>query len=142
MDNKDLVISKVLNDLAKIKTAKSKREYLQKNESRQLKTFLKGSFDDALEFNLPKGAPPYTVNKESKDGFGRVSKEFRYFAKGYEGDNMIDQEREGRFIKVLERVSPEEAELILLMKDKKLVGKYKGVTKKLVSDAFPNLIVE
>ena len=26
------------------------------------------------------------------------------------------------------------------MKDKKLAGKYKGVTKKLVSDAFPTLI--
>jgi len=28
------------------------------------------------------------------------------------------------------------------MKDKELVGKYKGVTKKLVSDAFPTLIVK
>ena len=33
-----------------------------------------------------------------------------------------------------------EAELVLLMKDKKLTGKYKGITKKLVSDAFPTLI--
>ena len=142
MDNKDLVISKVLSDLAKIKTAKAKKEYLQKNESRQLKTFLKGAFDDSLVFNLPKGAPPYNPNEESKEGFGRVSKEFRYFAKGFDGDNMKDYEREGKFIKVLETVSPKEAELIVMMKDKKVVGKYKGVTKKLVSDAFPNLIVE
>ncbi len=26
------------------------------------------------------------------------------------------------------------------MKDKKMAGKYKGITRKLVSDAFPNLI--
>lgn len=138
--NKDLQISTIFEDLAKIKTAKAKKEYLIKNESRQLKTFLKGSFDKSLEFNLPKGTPPYTPNKESKKGFGEVSAEFRFFAKGYEGDRLKDYVREGKFIKVLESVSPEEAELIVMMKDKKLVGKYKGVTLKLVSDAFPTLI--
>ena len=136
----ELVISELLEEVAKIKKAVDKKKYLIKNESRQLKTFLKGSFDKSLEFNLPKGAPPYTPNKESKAGFGSVSSEFRFFAKGYGGDRLSAGERESKFIKVLETVSPEEAELILLMKDKKLVGKYKGVTKKLVSDAFPNLI--
>jgi hypothetical protein len=142
MDNKDLVISEFLEELGKVKTAKAKRKYLQDNESKQLKTFLKGSFDDSLQFNLPKGSPPYTPNEESKEGFGRVSREFRFFAKGFEGDGLSATDREGKFIKVLERVSPKEAELILLLKDKKIVGKYKGVTKKLVSDAFPNLIKE
>ncbi len=138
--NKDLQISTILQDLAKIKTAKAKKEYLIENESRQLKTFLKGAFDKSLEFNLPAGKPPYTPNKESKAGFGSVSSEFRFFAKGYEGDILKPVVREGKFIKVLESVSPEEAELIVMMKDKKLVGKYKGVTLKLVSDAFPTLI--
>ena len=139
---KELVISTILKDLAEIKKAKDKKAYLIKNESRQLKTFLKGAFDKSLEFNLPKGTPPYTPNKDSKAGFGAVSAEFRFFAKGYGGDRLSPVEREGKFIKVLETVSPEEAELILLMKDKKLTGKYKGVTKKLVSEAFPNLIVK
>ena len=85
--NKDLQISTVLEDLAKIKTAKAKKEYLIKNESRQLKTFLKGAFDKSLEFNLPAGTPPYTPNKDSEYGFGRVSSDFRFFAKGYEGDS-------------------------------------------------------
>lgn len=139
---KELVISTILKDLAEIKTAKGKKAYLIKNESRQLKTFLKGAFDKSLEFNLPKGTPPYTPNKDSKAGFGAVSAEFRYFAKGYDGDRLKAGVREDKFIKVLETVSPEEAKLIVMMKDKELVGKYKGVTKKLVSDAFPNLITE
>ncbi len=137
---KELVVSEFLNKLGKIKTAVKKKEFLQENESRQLKTFLKGAFDKSLEFNLPKGTPPYTPNKESTKGFGFVSKEFRYFAKGYEGDALTPTVREGKFIKVLESVSPKEAELLILMKDKKLLGKYKGVTLKLVSDAFPTLI--
>ena len=137
---KELVISEFLTKLGNVKTAAKKKEFLQQNESRQLKTFLKGAFDKSLEFNLPKGSPPYTPNEKSEESFGHVSREFRFFAKGYEGDRLSGSERESKFIQVLERVSPEEAELILLMKDKKLVGKYKGVTKKLVSDAFPNLI--
>ena len=137
---KELVISTILKDLAEIKTAKAKKAYLIKNESRQLKTFLKGAFDKSLKFNLPDGTPPYTPNKESKAGFGSVSSEFRFFAKGYEGDDLKPVVRESKFIKVLESVSPEEAELIVMMKDKKLVGKYKGVTLKLVSDTFPTLI--
>lgn len=137
---KELVVSEFLNELSKIKTAAKKKEFLQENESRQLKTFLKGAFDKSLKFNLPKGSPPYTPNKESKKGFGSVSSEYRFFAKGYEGDSLTPTVREGKFIKVLESVSPKEAELLILMKDKKLTGKYKGVTLKLVSDAFPTLI--
>jgi len=76
----ELVISELLEEVAKIKKAVDKKKYLIENESRQLKTFLKGSFDKSLEFNLPKGAPPYTPNKESKAGFGSVSSEFRFFA--------------------------------------------------------------
>ena len=138
----ELVISKLLQEVAKIKKSKDKKEYLIANESRELKTFLKGAFDKSLEFNLPKGSPPYTPNKESTKGFGSVSSEYRFFAKGYEGDSLKPADREGRFIKVLETVSPEEAKLMLLMKDKKLAGKYKGVTQKLVSEAFPNLIAK
>jgi len=137
---KDLVMTEFLTELGKIKSAAKKKEFLQQNESRQLKTFLKGAFDKSLEFNLPKGAPPYTPNKESKEGFGSVSGEYRFFAKGYEGDALPSATREGKFIQVLESVSPEEAKLLLLMKDKKLAGKYKGVTLKLISDAFPTLI--
>ena len=136
----ELVIHEFLTELGKIKTAAKKKEFLQENESRQLKTFLKGAFDKSLKFNLPKGSPPYTPNKESKKGFGSVSSEYRFFAKGYEGDVLNPTVREGKFIKVLESVSPKEAELLILMKDKKLLGKYKGVTLKLVSDAFPTLI--
>ena len=139
MDN-EVQLHEFFEKIAKIKTAVKKKEFLLENESRQLKTFLKGAFDKSLEFNLPKGSPPYTPNKESKLGFASVSSEYRFFAKGYEGDALQASVRELKFIKVLEKVTPEEAELLILMKDKKLTGKYKGVTLKLVSEAFPTLI--
>jgi len=38
----------------------------------------------------------------------------------------------------LESLNGEEAELVIAAKDKSL--KYKGITKKLIQDTFPNLI--
>ena len=44
------------------------------------------------------------------------------------------------FVGMLESLHPEEAMIVLYMKDKDLGGRYKGLTKKLASDAFPGLI--
>jgi hypothetical protein len=46
------------------------------------------------------------------------------------------------FVKLLESLHPSEAQVVIWMKDKQLGGNYKGLTKKLVSDAFPGLITE
>ena len=66
MDN-EVQLHEFFEKVAKIKTAVKKKEFLIENESRQLRTFLKGAFDKSLEFNLPKGTPPYTPNKVSID---------------------------------------------------------------------------
>jgi len=44
------------------------------------------------------------------------------------------------FIKLLESVHKEDAKIVIAMKDKKLQGMYKGLTKKAVQEAFPTLI--
>ena len=44
------------------------------------------------------------------------------------------------FIRILETIDPEDANLLIICKDKDLAGKFKGLTKKLVSEAFPGLI--
>jgi hypothetical protein len=62
---------------------------------------------------------------------------FAYFFKGKYSD-MNQIKREKLFSSVLEGVNPEDAEVLIAAKDKNL--KYKGLTKKLVMDAFPNLI--
>jgi len=46
------------------------------------------------------------------------------------------------FIDILYGVDSKEIPLICHMKDKTLDGVYKGVTKKLVQEAFPGLIVK
>ena len=138
------MISELLKDAGKLKTRAEKIEFLQANNSRPLRTILKGSFDPSLEFNLPEGEPPYKKDGApeglSPSNLLKQSTYFQYFDKGGLGDKMSTAKRERLFIQLLESVHPDEAELVLLMKDKKLGGVYKGITKKLVSDAFPGLI--
>ncbi len=47
--------------------------------------------------------------------------------------------RETMFIQILEGLHPLEAELLILVKDKKLSTKYK-ITKEIVAEAYPDII--
>jgi hypothetical protein len=47
--------------------------------------------------------------------------------------------REKIFIELLESLSKEEAQVVLMIKNKKLTGPYKNVTRKLVEEALPDL---
>ena len=138
------MISEVLEFAARLATKKEKIDYLQANNSRPLRNILKGSFDDSVEFNLPKGIPAYRKDDAPKgyepSNLYKVSARFKYFYKGGQGDVMSPARREKMFIDCLESLHPNEAELVVMMKEKKMAGKYKGLTPALISDAFPSLL--
>ena len=67
-------------------------------------------------------------------------KEFGLYIQGGKGDNLTQFRRENKFIQLLESVHPEDAEYILKMVAKKPPCRY--ITKKIVQEAFPNLITE
>ena len=55
---------------------------------------------------------------------------------------MSPVRREKMFIDCLESLHPDEAQLLLNMKDQKLGGKYTGITPKLVSEVWPTLLAK
>lgn len=67
----------------------------------------------------------------------REAKNFYRFVKGGQ-DALSTVRRETMFINILEGLHPLEAEILILIKDKKLVDKYK-ITKEIVSEAFPDI---
>jgi hypothetical protein len=73
---------------------------------------------------------------------GRTSirKEYTYFYNFVRGGNntLSNRKREMMFINILEGLHPLEAEILMLVKDKKLDTKYK-ISKKNVSDAYPEI---
>lgn len=140
----DKMISEILATAGSKKTKKEKIEYLRSQNSRPLRTILKGAFDPSVTFLLPEGEPPYRKDDAPKgfepSNLHRMTRRFKYFDTGGVGERLDTAKREKMFIDVLESLHPDEAELVILMKDKKLQGKYKGITKKLVSDTWPTLI--
>jgi hypothetical protein len=140
---KRILVSEVLNLVAQAETRKEKIEVLRKNNSLELRDVLKGAFDDTITFILPKGKPVIDENEKKKYDKRHLvheTKKFRYFVAGGPGEQVNALRRERMFIDMLYRIDSKEADLICLMKDKELEGVYKGLNKKLVSEAFPGLI--
>ena len=74
----------------------------------------------------------------AKTTLRKENKHFYHFIKG--GNNGLTAiRRETMFINLLEGLHPLEAEILCLVKDKKLSDKYK-ITKDIVSEAFPQIV--
>jgi hypothetical protein len=142
---KKLLVTEMLEAVAKAEARKEKLELLKQFNCLELRDILKGAFDDTIEFTLPNGVPP--INEDEKKNYDKTrllseTKKFRYFVKGGPGDQVNRVRREKMFIDILYRIDSKEIPLICHMKDKTLDGVYKGVTKKLVQEAFPGLIIK
>lgn len=137
--NKD--VFEILEEFEKQETKQQRKEVLLKYGSiPALTDVLRGTFDDSLQFVLPEGRPPFTANRpeSTPSTLRKQYKQFGYFVKGGPGDRMPAYKRENLFIRLLESIHPADAEIVLSMVAKKSPVKY--LTKKLVQEAFPNLI--
>jgi hypothetical protein len=73
-------------------------------------------------------------------GHTTIRKEFKRFYNFIKGgnDTLASLRRETMFIQMLEGLHPLEAEILCLVKDKKLQTKYK-ITKEIVTQAYPDI---
>lgn len=118
---------------------------LKKYESPALKAVLGYTYDPRVSWQLPKGDPPYKPLDERLDQQTRLAQEVRKLYLFTHGPgplsdtqrNLNPIRRETLFIQVLESVDPNDAKVLLMMKNGKLL--YKGLTRNLVAEAFPNL---
>lgn len=135
------LVSTVLKEVSEKKTTKEKVDHLLYHRGNKVMiSLLKYVFDPRVEFDLPEGAPPYTEDKvlESNESglYGRFRSFYIFLKDGSPG--LTQPKREMLFIELLESIHPDEAKLIIAVKDKKLP--YKGITAKTVEKAFPGLI--
>ena len=139
-------IQEIFEKASSLKTKKEKIAYLQEmGQYPAFKDILRINFDDDIVPLLPSGETPYRKD-DAPEGLGyqtlhREYRRFTYFFKGSpNAENLSPIKRESMWIDLLESLSGEESELLAKAKDKRL--KYKGITKALVKEAFPNLIVK
>ena len=135
-------VFEIFEDFTKLKSRKDKISYLQTQGQQvpAVKDVIRGCFDERLEFVLPEGKPPYTPNRpESVPSTLRLKhKEFGYFVKGALNNSQPKYKVESMFIQMLESIHAEDALVVLDMVAKK--SPVKGLTKKLVQEAFPKLL--
>lgn len=105
-----------------------------------LREVLGYTYHKNYKFTLPEGNPPFKkMDVPPNMGLNRLPAELRKFKYFVNNTDLHVTKRETIFIEMLEALSPEEAELILMMKNKKLTSPYENVTRKLVEEALPDL---
>ena len=140
--NPRLLISEILRKVSNAKTKKEKVDLLRKHNSTALRQMLIINFDDSIISMLPEGDVPYTPNDAPVGtDHTRLEQEYRGLYRFFKGgqDNLPSLKRESMFVQLLEGLSAEEAELLVLAKDGRINDKYKRITKAVISEAFPSI---
>jgi hypothetical protein len=109
------------------------------NLRKDLKDLLYYTFRKDVKFELPDSNPPFKRMDAPKNmGLNRLHAEMRKFQYFVTGTKLDKFKREKLFIEVLEAISSEEADLLLMVKSKKLTA-YKSITRKLAEQAIPEI---
>jgi hypothetical protein len=110
------------------------------NLRKEVKVLMWYIFRKDVTFDLPEGSPPYKEMEIPKNmGLNRLPSEIRKLEYLLPASNLSKIKKEKIFIEILESVSPEEAKLVLQVKEKKLP--YKGITRKLAEEALPEIFL-
>ena len=82
----------------------------------------------------------FSLGVSDTQGRTTIRREFKHFYHFIKGgnDSMSGLRRESMFINVVQGLHPLEAEILCLVKDKKLSDKYK-ITKEIVAEAYPEI---
>ena len=160
-------VFEILELASKQRSNAKKIEVLKTYEHDSVKAICIWNFDDTVVSMLPEGEVPYgdvkdqniysgnlsdnlvreagggeSATQQDLQGRGRTSLRREYqnlyhFVKGG-NDSLSSIRREMMFINILEGLHPREAEILCLVKDKKLQTKY-NITQALVSEAYPDI---
>ena len=119
-----------------------KRELLSQYKRDDVKALLIWNFDKEIKSAIPEGEVPYKKNEApiNSGGHTRLVHEWRTLYNYIRGgnDKLSQMKRETMFIQLLESLHESEAELLMLVKDKKLQTKYR-ITRALVEEVFDEI---
>lgn len=124
------------------KDKKGKADLLSQYKRDDVKALLIWNFDKQIRSAIPEGDVPFKKNEApiNSGGHTRLVHEWRTLYNYIRGgnDQLSQMKRENMFIQLLESLHESEAELLLLVKDKKLQTKYR-ITRALVEEVFDEI---
>lgn len=131
-------IAWILDFTSKLPNEEEQVKCLQANDNSAIRTVLRFCFDPNIKWLLPEGDAPYKPC-EYANMDNMLYSEARRLYLFVEGgnDNLTTLKRESMFVELLQSITPEDAKLLISIKDKKLPSK--GLTAKTVLKAYPGL---
>jgi Family of unknown function (DUF6433) len=131
-------ISWILDFTSKLPNEEEQIKCLQANNNSALLTILKFCFDPNIKWLLPEGDAPYKPCEYPNVDNMLYTEARRLYLFVEGGNNNLTQlKRESMYVDLLQSINPEDAKLLVSIKDKKLP--YKGLSSKTVLKAFPGL---
>jgi hypothetical protein len=121
-----------------------KTDYKKAGDGGPLGLLFNHAFTAQGKFLLPDGDPPYKKSSEplgmTPANFIQEIRKFYLFVRR----DLSALKREQLFIQILEGVHPDEAKILIAVKDQKLTTLYPNITRKVVADAgfIPPLTAE
>ena len=133
------LLSEILDRVHKAKRKEDKIKILREEDCSALQQICQWSFNPTIESELPSGTPPFIEN-DAPEGTEHTllrteGDNLWHFIKGAD-PNLQSTIRERMFIRLLEGLHRDEAELLCAVKDKRLHQVYKGLSTAVVSEAF------
>jgi hypothetical protein len=134
------LLLKTASDIKKTHTRADHILYLRTVFNEPLRFIVQGALHPGVEWLLPKGRIDYKPASRDGDLDSKLYREYRklyIFCKGGV-DNLDQRKRENLFKQLLESVHPDDAELLLAVKDKYLP--YPGIDYELFQEAYPGIL--
>ena len=111
--------------------------YAATSEQNTFSGTLSSKIEDAVSKMGELGSNSLGSQDQGRSSIRKEYQNFYNFVKGG-NDGLSSLRRETMFINILQGLHPLEAEILCLVKDKKLSEKYK-ITKEIVSEAYPDI---
>lgn len=130
-------VAEILKRCSEFKKKEERVEALRVNCNEACKIVLQYMFHPQVKFLLPEGKPPFKYSQfNEKNMLHSEARKLYLFIEGGNSD-LTPLKRETLFINILEAVDPDDADLLIAMKDKN--SPFKGLTKDVATAAFPEL---
>jgi hypothetical protein len=136
---KRLGVSEIIA-LSQKAVGKKKVEILKEHDCPALRVVLKFAYNDSIQWLLPDSEPPYNPS-EAVDSHNVLIKDAAKLAMFVEGGTHPDLpsiKRQTMFVQMLEAVHADDAAVIVTALTER---KFKGITAKTVTEAFPEIMV-
>ena len=136
-------ISKILKMASAAHRLEERAKILKQYESHPLKVILNARFNPRVKWLLPEGKPPYSANNEDPEASKlRLYRDVKLLSAWVEGGkypNMKPRKREDVFISVLESVHPDDAALLIALKEGQWPEWCNRITQDVAEMAFSQL---